>query len=485
MLWGYAAPTVLVIVLLASRQVSSLTAGIAGLAATIPPAVLALPDGQGTMAVLALESGKGAWLAWHAIAVILAGLFFHEVGRIVTRQRGEDAASTEYSHRRLFAACFLLGPFFEAAVGFGVGLVIVVPTLLRLGLAPIWAAVFGLYSQAMVPWGAMAIGSTVGAGLAGLPADVAGVATVAVEVPVLVALLLAFWWLVGRIGARPGLNAILDDVGWLAAICAGLYLTNRYIALESGAIVTCGILLPLRFFRDERPDLAAWQSLIARAAPYLALTGLVLLTRAAEPVEAWLRAASTLQPFADSLGFALLHHVSVLILVVAIGNGLAHGLGARLWREAAVAAWRAAWRPAAVTLVFVVMGRLTGASGMAGAMTETLVAAAGGTAVLASPAMGGLAGFLTGSNVASNAIMMPLQAQIAAHTGHPLTWLAAIQIASGNALTMFSPIRIAMGAALIGQPGGESEIYRRSLPMAAAVAAALFAFAAGVWALAG
>lgn len=479
----YVVPTLLVIALLASRRVALLHAGLAGLVATLVAAGFALAPENALPATLLRESLAGAWLSWQAIAVILAGLFFHHVAGADPGSGRDARAETDSAsnHRRLFTVCFFLGPFFEAATGFGVGLVIVVPVLMRLGLDPLRAAVFGLFSQMLVPWGAMAIGSTVGAGLAGLSTETLGVHSVAVAAPLLLGYLGVFWLLSRRAGQALRPVDCLDDLAWTLALVAALYLTNRFLALEAGALVSCGVLLALRYLRDERHASGSCAAEWRQAAPYVALTALVLATRAVPPLESVLQTAARLEPLPGQPGFGPFHHVSMLILAVAVGNGLVKGLPGPAWRRVLAAVWRDGRKPVAVTFVFVIMGQLTGASGMAAAMTESLVAAAGGGAVMATPVMAGLGGFLTGSNVAANAISMPLQVQIAAQTGLPLTWLAALQNVAGSNLTLLSPIRIAMAAALIRVAGAEAEIYRRAQPILVMLAVALFAAAALVW----
>src|SRR6185369_14951890 len=162
-------PLLLVLGLLASGRAGALTAGLLGLAATLAvSAALVLPAG-GPAAVADLwrrEIPAGAWLAWQVIAIIAAGMFFHRC--TLVRPAASDGATQAATPRRLWSACFLLAPFAEAVTGFGVGYIIALAALRRLGLSGLPALVLGLYSQSLVPWGALATGTTVGATLAGL-----------------------------------------------------------------------------------------------------------------------------------------------------------------------------------------------------------------------------------------------------------------------------------------------------------------------------
>src|SRR6202012_846007 len=139
-----------------------LPAGIIGWALSVVAAALLLPQLDALPRFALVESAKGAWIAWQAVAVILAGMFFYPPFR---RHEGAmfeaGGRAGAFSHRLLFAVCFLLGPFAESATGFGVGGIIAAAALLRMGLSGVPAVVLALFSQILVPWGALAIGTMI------------------------------------------------------------------------------------------------------------------------------------------------------------------------------------------------------------------------------------------------------------------------------------------------------------------------------------
>jgi lactate permease len=67
------------------------------------------------------------------------------------------------------AAVVVVGvaPFFESVTGFGVAVVISAPVLLAAGFTPLRAAVLATWGQCAVPWGALGVGTVIGAHLAG------------------------------------------------------------------------------------------------------------------------------------------------------------------------------------------------------------------------------------------------------------------------------------------------------------------------------
>jgi len=61
-----------------------------------------------------------------------------------------------------------VAPFFESVTGFGVAVVISAPILLAAGFSPLRAAVLSSWGQCAVPWGALGVGTVIGADLAGM-----------------------------------------------------------------------------------------------------------------------------------------------------------------------------------------------------------------------------------------------------------------------------------------------------------------------------
>ena len=102
----------------------------------------------------AADAARGAWLACLVGAVILGGLFFRET-LAAKGPSAKEAVHGKACRRSLFTSCFFVGPFAEASTGFGVGQVTVAPGLAGLGVAPLDAVCLGLFSQALVPWGAL------------------------------------------------------------------------------------------------------------------------------------------------------------------------------------------------------------------------------------------------------------------------------------------------------------------------------------------
>jgi lactate permease len=487
---AYLAPLLLVILLLAGGRVGTVGAGFAGLVAAAAAAVVSpvaqlagrgigalgqrgAPQGAQELLVaawLAKEALFGVWLAWLVIAVIVGGLFFW---RCLEALRGTQPAarSTEAAaptssdlvnrHRRLWFACFLLGPFAESVTGFGVGCIVALAYILGLGLRGLPALLLGLYSQILVPWGALAIGTTLGAALAAVPLADLGYGSAVLQAPMLALYLVLFWRLAAWAGGTPSMAQRLDDVLWTILLALTLIAANLLVEIEIAGAAAAGVLLLARWLSDERPDLAGLRATAVRVWPYLLLVGLLLATRLVPPLRELLRGAFALQPVPGLPSYAPLYNPGTLLVVSGIVALLATPAPLRAAGRALGATVVSGWRPVLVTLLFVVMARLYGGSGMAAALADAMHGAAGNLALLGSPAFAAIAGFLTASSAAGNAMVMPLQSALALQSGIDGFWLIALQNTVAANLTLLSPARVAMGVALMGATARESEVYRQ------------------------
>ena len=95
--------------------------------------------------------------------------------------------------------------------------------------------------------------------------------------------------------------------------------------------------------------------------------------------------------------------------------------------------------------IYLIIAQIMADTGMAGALAGGLGQALGPFAIIATPALAGAFGFLTGSSNASNGLLMASQVSLAASGVAPAAWIAALQNGASAALTMLSPARIAMG----------------------------------------
>ncbi len=458
-------PLLLVLALLASGRASALVAGLAGLAATLAASatlVMGGTDGPGAVAELfRREVPAGLWLSWHVIAIVVTGVFFHRANQ--TRLGAQGDGAREATPRRLFSVCFLLAPFAESVTGFGVGYIIALAALRRLGVGGMPALLLGLYSQSLVPWGALAIGTTVGATLAGLTPNELGLYCALLQIPIHL-LYLALYWRFAREAGLPVPPAQkLDDLAWTALLLGLVWLANRASDVEIAAAAPTAFLLALRFWRDERPGMAHTRATLRASAPYVALTLALCATRLVTPLRDLLKLLWAMKPYDNQPAFAPFYAPGFWLLSIGIAVVLiARAPLSRIVAEAA----RGAWRASAVTLAFVLMAEFYVGSGMATAIAEALRGAAGRGAALGVPLFAAVGGFLTGSGAAANAMLMPMETALARPLLLDPAWIAAVQNSVTANLTMLSPIRVSMGAAILALSASDAELYRHAWPLA-------------------
>jgi len=459
----YLAPIIVVIGLVGSGRVSLIKAGFGRLIATLPVVAVAMDGRADYTAFVLTESLKGAWLAWHNVAVIFAGLLLHHVIRTAAPKAGDTRQpDATMRHRQAYFLCFVTAGVVECAIGFGVGFGIAIYGLLRLG-APVHAAVaLGLISQMLVPWGALSIGTVIGAALGHLPLDPFGYTSALLMPAFGLGLLSWFWWWSHSLSFGLTVKNAVLDLLWTAALLGLLYLGNRYVSVDTAGLVATAPLLALGYLLDRQR--LAIPRMLRIAAPFVLLVGVLLSTRLVAPLGEALRAYLVTHPFGDLPPFPWLYHAASMLLLTAGIYG-AVMLRPAQWRSAIAATWRGGRVAMATTLIFLVMARLFSAAGIPAELAAAWQSVAGDHALLATPIFAAVAGGLTGGNTASNSLLLPLQAALAQSAGASVLWVGALQNVTGSMFTPFAPGKVALACAFAGWAGGERQAYRAILPL--------------------
>lgn len=405
--------------------------------------------------VLSIKNGLDP--ALRVVYVLAAGLWLYQLlRRTGVLQRISESVDrlSENPLRRALFVVVVAAPFLEAVSGFGAGIVLAGPLILGLGYNGMQAAVLALLTQSAVPWGAMAVGTTLGAEIAGVDVVRLGVLSALFAIPILL-----YWSLAVAVvsgGWRRAARQVGDVLSAAGLMSGGLYLSNRFVSVEAACVfagLVAGTVLSFawknRQARLRTPESEV--SLKKAVFPYAVFLALVAATRLLgeiPQVGAWFKS----HPYIYSPGTAML---------------LTCGAVVRMFRmtlpevlQSIVDTWQQV-RPAALsTLGFVLTGTVMKDAQMIAIVTESLGDAGAIFPVLA-PLVGGLGGWITGSNAAANAMWMHFQAGMAMTVGLPADLAAAVQNTSAANLTMASPSRVALGAAVAGVSGREGELLRR------------------------
>jgi len=335
----------------------------------------------------------------------------------------------------------------------------------------------GLFSQMMVPWGALANGTIVGAQLSGLTPMALGVHSAMLTAPLLLGWLGLFWRFAARAGVSATWRRLLAEAVATIAVAGGLVIANIGLGPEVAAMATLAPLIGVRFLLNKGTDRKRWRTAIRIGVPYAVLIGGIAATRAIVPVNQFLAQAVAVRPLAGGpTWFPLLHPSSWLLavaIITAVLTGRKRFIGGALGR-----AWMLGRTPVLTIIVFLAMAQVMLVSGMANGCAQAVQLALGPAAALATPLFAGLFGFLTSSSSTANGLLMPAQAALAQAGGLSLPWLAALQNVAAAALTMLCPVRLAVGCSLAGDVKLERFVYARAWPLGAVPLGILMAAAA-------
>lgn len=480
MVWAIAvSPLVMVLGMITGLRRPAHWAAAAGVALA---AVLIwwLPDFTLPGDVLATGAGGAGLLVLNAAAVMLPGVYLSQVltRREVHRSLQEWVRGLPLTGPATIALVVAgIAPTVESLTGFGVSLLVTVPVLLALA-PPATALRQAMLGMNIMPWGTLGLATVIGAALTGRETAAMGTATAVTSS--LVFPLVTVWAALLTRPQRRFRTAVM-------AACAGAALALGLLALNrAGVVQPAGVLAGLLttaaglvLCAVRRPRSGAGAEPAGRLLPprtvlhaYGLVLGGIALTRAATAA-----GVPTLALHAGNASFALLSSPGLPLLAAALllDRGRPHLPDAR-------AALARVGRPLLTLTGFVVLGRLMADSGMLGELGTAVAGAPPLVAALAAPALGMLSGFITGSNVGGNALMMPLQERLAPSGAGLDAWFAALQnSAAGHAVFTSLPM-IMLILAVAGdraKTAGVTEhtLLRFGLRVAAAIYAALAATA--------
>jgi lactate permease len=341
-----------------------------------------------------------------------------------------------------------VGPFFESVTGFGVAVIISAPILLAAGFSPLRAAVLASWGQCAVPWGALGVGTVIGADLSGQTFGELSDTSALLSLPLFIVFALSAAALAG---GGDGLRRMWPEAVALGSIAGlGTLLNSLFLVPElSGAVG--GLCAAAFFVARRRRRLAGVALLLRPLLPYALLVALLAGV-----------SAGPLAGYLESVNPVLSGPGTPLILSGAFAAALL-GLGIRDSGKA-VRGTVSQWLPTAgAVLTFVLAGQVVAVSGAAGVLASGATSL-GSLYPLAAPVFGALGGALAGSNAASNALFMPLQVETARYLEEPVGLMSAVQNVSGSQASMLSPQRVVLAATATGLVGREGEIVRSALP---------------------
>ena len=470
MLFLQVSPVILFLALIAGRILPAVPAATASLLLAIIIATGFAPTAI-TLAETLHIVLAGAWVALPAVLVILTGLYFTEVLEIAG-EHPADAPATTISARQMGTVCLFLGPFVETATGFGVGYVVAIGVILKAGIGPAAALALAAFSQMLVPWGALGIGTQISAAIAGIPVEALGWRIALVVAPLLLIIAPLYWRIAQSAGITIDGPQKREDAASMLALAMLLIGTNAILPIELAGLLAIGPVLLFRLWRQERAHFLT-RSSFQRSAPYLILIAVLAVTKLIPGIRDAL-ATPAFTPGNGAPAFAPLASPANALVLAAILGCIAHGRWTALG-AAIPSALTKGTRASILTILLVALAWVIVRSGIAQVVADALRDTMGERAALVVPILGSIGGYLTGSNTGAGSLAMPVANAVA--SAPALLWIAAAAIMAGSVFTAFSPVRFAMGQAIAEATPSESRTaLRLLLPFAlASVAIAILA----------
>lgn len=332
-------------------------------------------------------------------------------------------------------------PFAESVTGFGVGAVVAVPLLCRIGVPATRAAITGLIGLVTVPWGALGPGTLVAAAFTGVDFQRLGVLTAVLSVPVFC--IAGVFGLVVAVGYQRALRAVPELITGIISLSVGVYAVNATLGVPLagalGSVFSVVMLLGIISLRERHPlhmSPAVRRSLL----PYgLLMVGLLsgnLIAAVATPDD-------------STVGFLIASPATWLLFTCALTPALLRIPPALTLPTARTGIRR--WFPvAATTVAFLLVGTVLTATGMSTALAKAAAALGNPTYLFFAGFIGALGGFLTGSNTGSNAMFATSQFSAAQALGVNASHIVATQNVAASLATTASAPRVVLAVTLAG-----------------------------------
>ncbi|MGC4376709.1 L-lactate permease [Fictibacillus sp. Mic-4] len=410
------------------------------------------------------EVAKGGLISFIAAYILFFGLFLYHLMNekgVITSVATFITNVTSDKLAQVLLIVIGFAPLLESATGFGISFVILSPILYALGFPGRKAVLIGLIGMLAVPWGALSTGTVIGAELSGVPLEKIGMGSAILSIPVFFYFLIIAALITGGASA---LKKKWKEIVFLVAIfsiCICLF--NQFVSVELAGVLSSMVTLlaqlcmitfaSKRSGSDARTFVSAAKEetkygMLKVFSPYLFLTALIFVTRLVPPIKQWLLSTAVIDLPAFSFSMPLLYSPGFWLLVTCIFTVVIFKMDGHEIKTAYINAVKQ-WVPFMIsTTCFVAIAEIMTESGMIGQLSNRLAIIFGSSYLFISPFIGGLGGYLTGSNTGSNAMFIPLQAHTAKQLGISNELIIAIQNASGSHATMGSPFRVVLGAEL-------------------------------------
>lgn len=482
-------PIALILVLMVGLRWGAARAGGAGYLSAL--VIAAFFFGAGPQ-LLAYAHTRALLLSLDVLLIIWAAFLLYrvadEAGAIRTIGEALPHLTGDKGMQALIIG-WVFASFLQGVGGFGVPVAVIAPILVGLGFTPLaavvipsighgWAVTFGSLGSSFQAL--MAASGLPGELLAPPAALFLGLSCLLVGVQVAHA---AGGWQVVRklLGVVLVLGMVMAIIQYVAAT-AGLWNIAAFLAGIGGLLAA----FPLAAFQRRNSIATAIKErvelprLLVAVSGYVALIVVILAVQFIAPLHDWLgqvvvqvefpEVATELDyvtPAGTGRNLPIFRHTGIVL-------GYASILAYFIYRSAGLYQPGAPQRILTGTVQRVISSSLSIASmvamavimtntGMTDTLAEGLATGVGGLFPVASPWIGALGAFMTGSNTNSNVVFGALQLRTADLIGYPAALILAAQTAGAALASVMAPTKVVVGASTAGMAGQEGIVMRQLL----------------------
>ncbi|WP_037587540.1 L-lactate permease [Stenoxybacter acetivorans] len=390
-------------------------------------------------------------LTLNAFAVIFTGLMLGLLLKQTGQTKQLDKRLSELPlHQTAKISLLLFGllPALESITGFGVSLLLAVPVFMA--MFPRQAAMkLSLLSMNIMPWGTLGLATIVAANLTQQNIASLGSASALISFGVFPCIAVIAAYLIGGNSARHYFLPLAAAVSFSVLLLAFNLLGWVELAGAMAGFVNFVLWFFILNASNRNNPFPELKLLFKQLSPYLWVVLLVLLIKII--AVSFPNITEQLSVSGDSSHFYLLKSPGLALLSATL-------LWAWKTKQKPSLPWKQSYKTCSTLFVFIVLSQFLFFAGFIEAFIQTIPKNSSIWLYLfISPLLGMLSGFIAGSNLGANALLINMQEQIGAMFHHELLFAALQNSSAGHTVFVSLPIIIlALSIAdAVGKPADE------------------------------